>query len=651
MKTTLRSLMLLLMVVGTCAVSFAHENTPTPSPTPHVYAEPPTVDLLKMKGSQPSLATNSTAGVEGITSYKISDLFKRGPTVVKPYEVDPKYTLPTGYTLFNKLAYKIESEAVSSGPNDVVFRIPSATTPDTFAKLRILYADGDPAEPEKPLWRDASLTPDGGNEFEYHIAPAELKKLMPDFASRTLHAYMEQEHNPFIVALKDSAIARDRFTADLSVTASVSPQSVIEGKEITYTFKVTNKGPDAATSIAFSTQIDPAALSLDPSQGKCRFDAQNIYCNLGSLEKGATATITYHGRARWEFSYDGQPVQPALRADGGVHSAEGDPDYKSNSVSMETPLLKDHNQAPVVTIIKPKTEQFFPGPDAAIDIVATAHDEDGSIAKVEFFNNGLLIGPARLTGPDTYEFRDEHVAFGRHVLDAVATDNQGRPQKAEFAIYMVNGPVEMQIIEPKPNFVMNPPHDVFVVKLKANNPKGSIKKLVVHVSEYNGSGSSVEAQPVGGGEYLASFKEITLTCFDKETCHVWAVATDDAGIETHSAAVDFLVNQAPSVQFYFRRSDTRYELKDGAEFVAGAPINLSVSAGDFIKGGIVKVEFYVDGKLLVIRENEMDEKKIYQWKTFDLRWKPKPGTYTLTANAFDVYGAVGKSMPVRVIVK
>src|SRR5437588_5951538 len=106
---------------------------------------PPKVDLLTLSGSKPEL----TPAGEGITSIKISDLFKIGATQVKPFDSSFKIELPVGYTLFNNLAYMIDSEAVFSGPNDFVFRIPSAVTKEAFDKLRVLVADDDQADPQK----------------------------------------------------------------------------------------------------------------------------------------------------------------------------------------------------------------------------------------------------------------------------------------------------------------------------------------------------------------------------------------------------------------------------------------------------------------------------------------------------------------------
>jgi hypothetical protein len=105
-------------------------------------------DLLTMNGGQPTLSATG----EGITSYKITDLYQRGKMqvkLVKPSEAPFKIELPIGYTIFNNLMYSVETDAVFTGPTDISFTLPSAKTKEIFGQLRILYADqGRPGSSE-----------------------------------------------------------------------------------------------------------------------------------------------------------------------------------------------------------------------------------------------------------------------------------------------------------------------------------------------------------------------------------------------------------------------------------------------------------------------------------------------------------------------
>ena len=172
-------LALSFILVWSDSVCLAQENSVAKSLVP-------AVELLTMNGSKPSLTSDG----EGITSFKTSDLFKRGVTSVKPFDLNMKIELPTGYTLFNNLAYIIDSEAVFSGPNDIILRIPSAATIESFDKLRLLYAEFDAAEPEKPRWVDATLLPSLAQYWKAYLSKAEFESRLPNLSTHTLHALM-----------------------------------------------------------------------------------------------------------------------------------------------------------------------------------------------------------------------------------------------------------------------------------------------------------------------------------------------------------------------------------------------------------------------------------------------------------------------------
>lgn len=80
--------------------------------------------------------------------------------------------------------------------------------------------------------------------------------------------------------------------ADLLVTKSASANPVELGMNFTYTIKVFNQGPDAATGVAV-TDVLPNVIfvSSTATQGVCS-GMSTVTCNLGMLAVGANATIT-----------------------------------------------------------------------------------------------------------------------------------------------------------------------------------------------------------------------------------------------------------------------------------------------------------------------------------------------------------------------
>jgi uncharacterized protein DUF11/Big-like domain-containing protein len=528
---TLRSIVILSLILTAQVVATnAQQNRDKNAPVP-----PPRIDILRLEGSKPNLKPDG----EGLTSYLAYHLYKSGQTRVKAYDLNVDIELPTGYTLFNNLAYRVDTEVVFSGPNQITFQVPSASTAESFNQLRILCAEANPAEPEKLNWGDITVT-SAVPEDQLHRGFSK-PALLPNFATRTLNAVTDAPVLVLVVASRDEKLARDNFTADLQLKIDVSADSVMEGRELDYSFSITNHGPDSATRIFFSSQIGPEYVSLNSTQGKCRFGAANIYCNLGELKKGETATINYRGRCRWDFVFDGRPVESnGMYVDSSVYSAEIDSNPYSNYVSLSTPVKEDPNRKPVISIVEPKRDTFLVGPKVDLNLVANAHDPDGTISKVEFYDERGLIGLGKLTALNTYEISYQTETIGTHIVRAFATDNQGRPSLSDQVHFIVNGSIQIQITDPKPGQFFKLTLDEFVVRVRATNPKGQIKEVRVFVSEGSGSSLQRPAQLVSNGEYIATFEDLGWAC-SYGPCFVWVIATDDSDVQTMSKQIDFRV--------------------------------------------------------------------------------------------------------------
>ncbi len=78
---------------------------------------------------------------------------------------------------------------------------------------------------------------------------------------------------------------------DLKLTGS--PGNVDPGQQATYTATISNRGNGAAPTVAFQDLLPGKAtlVSTTPSQGSCSGNP-TIVCNLGSLNAGASATVT-----------------------------------------------------------------------------------------------------------------------------------------------------------------------------------------------------------------------------------------------------------------------------------------------------------------------------------------------------------------------
>lgn len=81
--------------------------------------------------------------------------------------------------------------------------------------------------------------------------------------------------------------------ADLSLTKSDSPDPATVGGSLTYNLAVVNAGPSGAADVSVTDSL-PASVtfvSASPSQGSCSQSAGTVWCSLGMVASGGTATV------------------------------------------------------------------------------------------------------------------------------------------------------------------------------------------------------------------------------------------------------------------------------------------------------------------------------------------------------------------------
>lgn len=118
-------------------------------------------------------------------------------------------------------------------------------------------------------------------------------------------------------------------SADLSVTASASPDPVIVSDTLTYQVSVSNAGPNPATQVTLSSTL-PAGVSLlsaTPAQGECNLSGQAWNCALGELSAAQTVLIELRVMST---------LAGVLTNTLSVLSSVGDPDDTDNHFSLES---------------------------------------------------------------------------------------------------------------------------------------------------------------------------------------------------------------------------------------------------------------------------------------------------------------------------
>jgi len=185
------------------------------------------------------------------------------------------------------------------------------------------------------------------------------------------------------------------------------------------------------------------------------------------------------------------------------------------------------NAPPTVSLKAPQSGAVFATP-ATITVTAAAADSDGTVAKVDFFDSGTLVGTVTVA---PYSVALTNVAAGVHVLTARATDNLGAAATSAAVTVTVDTAPAVSLTAPANSATFAAPATI-TLTAAVTETVGMITK----VDFFQGStliGTATTApysflwSNVSAGNYA-----------------ITAVATNDAGTSTTSAPVAIVVNSA-----------------------------------------------------------------------------------------------------------
>jgi RHS repeat-associated protein len=285
----------------------------------------------------------------------------------------------------------------------------------------------------------------------------------------------------FTVAMpKPVSLAPDPLPLNIggsgTLTATLSPTPTASG-----TLTVANSNASVASV--------PASVAFAPGQ-------TSVAIPVSALS-GGSATI-------------------AASANGGQASA---------TVAVDTP--------PSVNLSSPAANSVFQA-GATILLNANAADPDGTVARVDFYQGGTLIGSAT-TVP--YSFSWANVVPGSYSLTAVATDNQGSSTASAAVTIRVNAPPAVSLTSPATGTTFAAPATI-PLAATASDSDGTIAR----VDFYQGT------TPIGAvtsAPYTFSWTNVTQGSYA-----LTAVATDNHGAVTTSAVVSVTVNSGAAQMFY-----------------------------------------------------------------------------------------------------
>ena len=281
-------------------------------------------------------------------------------------------------------------------------------------------------------------------------------------------------------------------------------------------------------------------------------------------------------------------------------------------------VVNGANASPIVALTSPLNNATFTAP-ANIPMAANASDPDGSIARVDFLQNGSVIGSTNVA---PYSMTWSNVSPGSYAVSARATDNRSAISTSQPVNVLVspppppNTPPTINLVAPTPGSQYFAPASI-ALQATAADADGTVTK----VDFYQGTTllGSVTTPPY----------KLDWTSVPSGAYGVSAKATDNQGAVTSSPSVSVTVVTRPNAP----PSVTLTAPASGATYLAPATVALTADATD-ADGSVARVEFYQGSTLLGTSTS----------RPFSFTWNNvAPGNYTVSARAVDDAGATSAS--------
>ncbi|HEY1141539.1 MAG TPA: Ig-like domain-containing protein, partial [Lysobacter sp.] len=245
-------------------------------------------------------------------------------------------------------------------------------------------------------------------------------------------------------------------------------------------------------------------------------------------------------------------------------------DRGGTAVSAASTLVV--NQPPAVTLTSPTAGTIVNAP-GSVTLTANASDSDGSVSKVEFYRDGVLI-TTDSAAPFSYVWSG--IAAGQYAITAKAYDDRGATSTTAATNLIINGLPSGSITYPTSGAVVVAPASL-LIQTSVSDPDDGVAIVEfwvdgVHRATDTAAPFTLQADNMPAGTY-----SLQIRVFDNQGGATW------------SAVSTLIVNERPQVALVSPSDDTG--------LVVPATITLAATASD-ADGSIDRVEFY-DGSTLI----------------------------------------------------
>ena len=339
----------------------------------------------------------------------------------------------------------------------------------------------------------------------------------------------------------DGTVAKvDFYLGDTLLGSVTSPQGADYSLSIpapasgTYRFKAV-----ATDNLGIATTVSSAALVVDapPTVSLTAPPGGAVLIAGAPLTVSATASDSDGMVARVDFYLDGTLAASCATPQGSVFNvsiaapAAGSHVLKAVAfdnlgLSTATPAVSVIVDVPPTIALSSPSDGAVIAAPATVNLVATAADSDGSVAKVEFFQGATKLGEAT-TAP--YQYAVSGLASGSYTFTARATDNLGVVASSEPIAVTVDAPPTVALTSPAAGASVAPNTSI-ALTASASDSDGTVTKV-----EFFSDSTllATAAAPSAGSTFSATLA----SGLSAGTYTLTARATDDKGISSLSAPV------------------------------------------------------------------------------------------------------------------
>ena len=424
-------------------------------------------------------------------------------------------------------------------------------------------------------------------------------------AGSKIDAYQSTDGSTWTAIGSDAVAMAETVYVGIATTShnvSAATDAVVDNFKVTASGPPTNQPPTVAiasptdgSTFTAGTDVTVTAAASDSDGTVSRVDFFAGTTPIGSATS-APYSATWTGVAAGTYSL----TATAVDNDGA----------STMSAAVSVRVDPAPNQPPTVTLTAPANSATYTAP-ADISLTASAGDADGTITRVEFYNDATLLNTDTAS---PYAFTWAAVPAGTYGIRAVAYDDSGATVSSATATVTVNPPANkppvVTLTQPANGASYVAPADV-TLAASASDPDGTIARVEFY------SGTSLLNSDTTA-PYSFNWPSVPAGTYS-----LTAIAYDNASAQATSAVVTITVraNQLPAV--------TLTSPANGATFTAPASVTLSATASD-ADGTVAKVEFYNGTTRL---NSDTVSPYSFTWSSV------AAGTYTVKAIAYDNTGA------------